>query len=492
MIKEAVEALGGTATYRKIITYIREKYRDVNEGTIRCQIVICTVNHPSRIHYPQNQRPRICNDSRYDFLYQIAPGEVTLYDPEKHGTWAIVEEEGELKIQRLDRDRFPEPPTTKPKSPQPPHAEKATENHDNVDRFVKVCSKLDELRFAGTIDWNGLATNIFHNLKLTAPDKLLLFWLCSIIDQFYKYEQIWTTGEKAMLKIVEKQPSKLLDLQDIILDGKVIKVDGDQFILVRDDLKRIQNTFTFLFSYDEVDGSPSTKLVHFLGQLIKKLQGRSGTLKLAHYIDKHLWQGTPYSPINPNISERELMKFLRRPRKRLWMFLMFLRRDPSVMKIFKDALTEVYGEHRGSQLYEAWTSEEKFSTKELELPSDMWNQRLFNALLRNAIPGKISDAKKMARQFARKYDISPTVFDVTFELGANKCSQKECTNCPFGDNQLCNRKEGELCPLTKWLYKYYRKNPDAPQLKCNPQNCPIGQNIGKNLCTRTIDKTFKH
>lgn len=97
MCKEAIKELGGRATYKQIIDFIRNKYGDVNEGTIRCQTIICTVNHPSRIHYPENKKPRICK-SRYDFLYSIGRGEVVLYDPEKHGQWSIVKRDGKLLV----------------------------------------------------------------------------------------------------------------------------------------------------------------------------------------------------------------------------------------------------------------------------------------------------------------------------------------------------------------------------------------------------------
>ncbi|MFZ2070387.1 MAG: endonuclease NucS domain-containing protein [Halobacteriota archaeon] len=102
MIKEAVENLGGKATYSEIKDHIRNKYGDVNESTINCQIIVCTVNHPSRIHYPENKKPRIAN-SKYDFLfstgYKYRRGEVELYDPEKHGTWEIRKDEyGKLMV----------------------------------------------------------------------------------------------------------------------------------------------------------------------------------------------------------------------------------------------------------------------------------------------------------------------------------------------------------------------------------------------------------
>lgn len=98
MIKEAVENLGGKATYSQIKDYIRSKYGEVKEGTINCQIVVCTVNHPSRIYYPENGRPRAAT-SKYDFLFSTGRGVVELYDPGKHGTWEIRQDEyGKLTV----------------------------------------------------------------------------------------------------------------------------------------------------------------------------------------------------------------------------------------------------------------------------------------------------------------------------------------------------------------------------------------------------------
>ena len=105
MVKEAVENLGGKATYSGIKGYIRNKYGEVNESTINCQIIVCTVNHPSRIHYPENKKPRIAN-ARYDFLfstgYKYRKGEIEQYDPEKHGTWEIRKDEyGKLMVAQM-------------------------------------------------------------------------------------------------------------------------------------------------------------------------------------------------------------------------------------------------------------------------------------------------------------------------------------------------------------------------------------------------------
>ncbi len=92
MVKEAINNLDGKASYSEIKNYIKQHYDDVNENTITAQIIVCTVNHNSRIHYPINNKPRIA-DLSYDFLFTTGPGHVELYDPEKHGIWEIAEDD---------------------------------------------------------------------------------------------------------------------------------------------------------------------------------------------------------------------------------------------------------------------------------------------------------------------------------------------------------------------------------------------------------------
>jgi len=107
MIKEAIEKLGGKATYSEIKGHIRNKYGEVNKSTINCQIIVCTVNHPSRIHYTENKKPRIAN-SKYDFLFTTGRGQVELYDLEKHGIWEIRKDEyGKLTVEQSGLEELP-------------------------------------------------------------------------------------------------------------------------------------------------------------------------------------------------------------------------------------------------------------------------------------------------------------------------------------------------------------------------------------------------
>ena len=99
MIREAIEFLG-CGSRREILEYIKRKYGDVNENTILAHITVCAVNHPSRIYYPQNRRPRDCSTLtyHYDFLFKRDDGRYELYDPNKHGRWLIGEVDGKIRV----------------------------------------------------------------------------------------------------------------------------------------------------------------------------------------------------------------------------------------------------------------------------------------------------------------------------------------------------------------------------------------------------------
>jgi hypothetical protein len=104
---EAIGNLSGKAQYTDIIDYVKKKYGDINDNTIRCQIIACTVNNPSRIYYG-NRKPRIAN-SQNDFLFYVDRGLVELYDPDKHGKWEIRKDEtGKLIVAQTGFDELPE------------------------------------------------------------------------------------------------------------------------------------------------------------------------------------------------------------------------------------------------------------------------------------------------------------------------------------------------------------------------------------------------
>jgi len=94
MIREAVEELGSPTTNVAVRDCILGRYPGTNPGTISAHLTSCSVNQPSRIHYPENHRPGVCGDPRYDLLYCPARGQLEWYRPERHGVWSI-ERDGE-------------------------------------------------------------------------------------------------------------------------------------------------------------------------------------------------------------------------------------------------------------------------------------------------------------------------------------------------------------------------------------------------------------
>jgi len=98
LIYEAVQQMSGEFTYSTIKARLRSEYPDINDSSITCGIIASSVNHPSRIHYNENKKPRLC-DGPHDFLYNTGRGKVVRYDPEKNGQWEISQaEDGSLSV----------------------------------------------------------------------------------------------------------------------------------------------------------------------------------------------------------------------------------------------------------------------------------------------------------------------------------------------------------------------------------------------------------
>lgn len=104
MVREAVDALGPSTSNTQVRDWILERYPETNINTIQCQIIICSVNHNSRVHFPENNKPRRC-DTRYDFLYRPERGRIELYNPSRHGQWEIAKlDDGRLVVQLVDEN----------------------------------------------------------------------------------------------------------------------------------------------------------------------------------------------------------------------------------------------------------------------------------------------------------------------------------------------------------------------------------------------------
>lgn len=102
MLRSGIDEIGPTTTNVQLRDWVLRKWPGTNPNTVGAQIAICTVNHRSRIHYPENQRPRVAN-TKMDFLFRPGRGQLELYDPVRHGTWEIAElPDGERVVRRIE------------------------------------------------------------------------------------------------------------------------------------------------------------------------------------------------------------------------------------------------------------------------------------------------------------------------------------------------------------------------------------------------------
>jgi len=152
MVREAVTQSGPTPiSYGQIRDYIASHYGPVNPSTINCQIICCSVNHPSRIHFPENSKPRLC-DTPHDFLFYLERGKVELYDPRKHGRWLIEKGgSGRLRVLRSGSEE------NKGFSPVPEKAEMSGSSRGGRKTAVCDISRPCEKELKDYLEkWDGL------------------------------------------------------------------------------------------------------------------------------------------------------------------------------------------------------------------------------------------------------------------------------------------------------------------------------------------------
>jgi len=114
MVREAAEALPSPFSNADIGAWVLGRHPGTNKGSLDAHIAICTVNQPARVRYPENQRPRLADDERYDFLFRVGKGMRVLYDPEVHGTWRIARDPDGDVLVCSDSDELLPPEFTPP------------------------------------------------------------------------------------------------------------------------------------------------------------------------------------------------------------------------------------------------------------------------------------------------------------------------------------------------------------------------------------------
>lgn len=169
MVKEAVEHLGGATTNVAVRDWILGRYPDTRTNTIACQVIVCTVNHASRIHYSENQKQRSATGPQ-DFLFRPAKGELVWYDPTKHGEWEIAETDDGSLIVRGAGQEVPQPVMA---TAAPGEGSTFAAEHHLRDYLVKNLSVIEEgLELFSEADRDGVEFNTeMGRIDILAVDK---------------------------------------------------------------------------------------------------------------------------------------------------------------------------------------------------------------------------------------------------------------------------------------------------------------------------------
>ena len=260
MIHEAVNNLDDTATYKQIYDYINSHHDGVKKGTILAQINKCTVNQPSRINYPQNEKPRKA-EREYDFLFSTKRGEVTLYNPKIHGNFEIIIHDGKPMIAKdgkIISPKLKKPSATKKESyfifsTETQSGDDDKEGHpyeynSNVPNYAKVHEGANIIlqRMSGNEHFfvgQGVITNIkqghdsgnqnieehiaeFDNYRAFNPPKLRtdeIYLLMQKFSGFNNLHQIFPISEKIHNKIMGIATTNLATSEEIVNYAKILK-----------------------------------------------------------------------------------------------------------------------------------------------------------------------------------------------------------------------------------------------------------------------------
>ncbi|MCD6514645.1 MAG: hypothetical protein J7L07_06945 [Candidatus Odinarchaeota archaeon] len=256
------------------------------------------------------------------------------------------------------------------------------------DEFIEK----DKKRFETGDEWrefHGAMDILFNDRNsygLDSDERLLAFWFCCILDRRVPVWKVWNNGVYEVAKFIKRgftPPYPRVRLDESSYIGRTLGT-----------LRK--RKYGCSFSRWFIDKIRSLKpygkgsLYRFVYGVFRELLGSPG-----FYDDYRLKDGRAG---------------LLGAWKRLWMFVMFLRRDKSFVKqLLGEAVSSFSG---GEEVFQIWYDESCFSSLECELPVDA---RIVNAFeKRFNFRGNKRDVAKIAHWFGKKAGVSPSVLDVMF------------------------------------------------------------------------------
>ena len=267
-------------------------------------------------------------------------------------------------------------------------------NDVSMGNFISDVKEADIYRFLNSYEWYEPETYpftrdlIFENKN---PLKgLLLFTLCCWMDMQMNYKIVWSTQlEKANCWVDNPKYCPIPRGSFPATTPNICKT-----LEVSQSYGSIVSWFSEKILYiAKENGKCDGNLYRFLGFVMKELLEPSYTLR-----------DTINNLKNGNCG-------LLGNWKRVWMFLMFIRRDQNIIKnLFSIALESV---DNGKEALKYWYDNNYFSEKESELPVDVRVQSVWPKMFNESN----LDTKEIgirAHNLALKYNIPPSAFDAIF------------------------------------------------------------------------------
>jgi hypothetical protein len=269
----------------------------------------------------------------------------------------------------------------------------------DLQKFINNAAQADKLRFSSGDEWGKpivykhVVPYIFKNSN---PDEgILLFTLCCWLDMQVEPDTVWTTFLKRAYEGSVpggRFPSKTkLHVQRTIETAK--KYKGLSNWLAQ----------TILAIVNEKNHNGKMNLYKFVAQACRDLYKPAGGKEI---IEKLECGKLPSS-------------FSGAQHKRFWMWMMFLRRDTSVVRCL---LTRSLSQNsKGQEAISCWYNSDCFDEKACELPVDRrvfekWNDLQLEGIAKRKNKQQVAS---QARSIAWQNEISPSVFDAILFLGNN-------------------------------------------------------------------------
>jgi len=250
--------------------------------------------------------------------------------------------------------------------------------------------ELDEKRFASGYTWkkfNGAMDILFNpenRYGLNADKRLLVFWMCCVLDRQVPVEKVWNEGVNQSIDYLQHKRREYPRLRF-------------------DESCYLRKTEETLREYDN-------SFIKWFASKIEELRpyGKGSLYRFTYKVLNELLGAYPDEAYKLQLGKVGLLGHW----KRLWMFIMFLRRDRSYIQgVVKDAFTSLSG---GVKLLEIWYDNKLFSPTESELPVDRRVKNTFADIFRVQLSER--RIAEIAHRFSEQERVPPSILDVLYLL----------------------------------------------------------------------------